>query len=97
MKDVIKLTKDDLQAYAESGEDFQPVTLDLRKSIDTLRAQVLSLQPKKEAAVKEDEPAKPVATHIKNKKTGYCFLKTQALIDHLGDDGVLCDSLGNPV
>ena len=101
MKDVSALSKDELQVYAESGEDFPAVTLDLRKGIESLRKQVLDLQPKENTTSEgdlftKDEPT-TAATHIKNKTTGNIFLHTKALSDHLGDDGAMCDSEGNLV
>ena len=100
MKDVSALTKDELQEYAQSGVDFPAITLELKKGVESLRKQVAELQPKEAVLpVAESllaEPAKQ-ATHIKNKKTGRVFLKTQSLIDHLLEDGLLCDSEGKPV
>lgn len=99
MQDVSKLNKDDLQAYAQSGADFPATALDLKKSISVLREQVESLQGinTQANAIEEDVPPKPIGGYVKNIKTGLIFVATAQIIAHLKDEGVLCDSEGNPV
>lgn len=93
MKDVSELTKDELADYVNSGVDF-PVPdkpLDMKKSVEKLRAEVVELQKQAEAAPEE---VPQDLGYIKNLDTGHIFPFTEALWAHL-KNAVRCDKDGN--
>jgi len=103
-KPINEMSKDELKEYAVSGIDFSAIELDMRKNIDTLRTDIQKIydttHPETLVAVEGDLFTKnkqvPIlATHIKNKANGRIFDKTELLVKHLGDNGVVCDANGN--
>ena len=104
-KPISEMTKDELKAYAASDVDFSAIELDMRKSVDTLRAEVQkvydtthpeTLVAKEGELYVKGEQVPVLATHIRNKKNNRIFVKTETLVKHLGDDGIVCDVNGNP-
>jgi uncharacterized surface anchored protein len=87
-------TKDALADYAFSGVDFPAVKLDMRKKIDELKAEIVTLQSKTQSG--QESQATKQATHIKNRVTGHIFEYTDAVWNHL-QDRVKCDADGNEV
>ena len=87
MTEVAEMTKDELAEYAKTTFKKE---IDMRKSLENLRAEVSKMTEQSTA-----ENVETAKTHIKNTKTGLVFLWTQALQDHLGNDGKLCNSDGN--
>ncbi len=99
MPNINEMSKDELKVYAESGADFPAISLDMRKSIDTLRAEVQAALPvpaMEGELFTKNETVPALATHIRNKANGRIFVKTDLLVKHLGDIGVICDKDGNP-
>ena len=92
MVDISDYDKDKLAAYAkkEFGAD-----LDMRKKLETLRAEVANLQIK--PSVIESEKPTVSASHVKNKETGFIFPYTKLVAEHLGERCILCDQNGEPV
>lgn len=90
MADISEMTKDELAEYAKTTFDKD---LDMRKSLATLREEVAKMAAKPESPT-EEQPQKTTPTHIKNLKTGFVFEWTEALQNHLGDDGKLCNEAG---
>lgn len=104
-KPISEMSKDELKEYAASGVDFSAIELDMRKSIDTLRADIQKVydttHPETTVAKEGElftkgEQVPILATHIKNKATGRIFVKTELLVKHLGDNGIVCDVNGSP-
>jgi hypothetical protein len=104
-KPINEMSKDELKVYAASGVDFSAIELDMRKSIDTLRADMQKVydttHPETTVAVEgelftKNEQVPILATHIQNKANGRIFVKTDLLVKHLGVDGIVCDKHGNP-
>lgn len=94
MIDVSEYTKDQLAEFVKTLPGNHE--LDMRKKIETLREQVVKMQSAPSLlAIKE--VAKVTATHIKNKSTGFVFEFTPVLLDHLGENGMLCDVNGEEV
>ena len=93
MLDISELDKDALAEYALNVFD---VSLDMRKGIDKLKAEVKALQEKPKLEKAEIQP-KANATHIKNMNTGLMFPWTIALSKHLGSSGIDCNADGEPV
>lgn len=93
MKDVSELTKDELVDYVNSGEDFPvPNTpLNMKKSVETLRAEVIELQKQAEAM---PEPTGQELGYMKNLDTGLIFPYTIEGFEHL-KNAVRCDKDGN--
>lgn len=91
MTDLVEMNKGELQAYAKGTFG---VDLDMRKSLDTLLAEVGKLEAPK-AQPKAIQPEAPKATHLLNKATGLWFMHTSALVKR--GDLVPCDEEGNPV
>jgi hypothetical protein len=94
MTDISEFDKDQLAEFALSE---YKVELDMRKSLDKLKAEVEKLAAK--PAVKAEIAVKDLggATHIKNIETGNVFPVTPLLIKHLGSNGLLCNDKGNRV
>lgn len=87
--DVKTASKDELDKYgSELG-----LTLDLRKSIDTLRKEVLAAEQAQGLGAPEELPA-PDIKWLKHKVNGRVYPFTQALLDY----GLLpCDDNGKLV
>jgi hypothetical protein len=94
MLDISEFDKDQLAEYAKTVFN---VELDLRKSLDKLKAEVVKLQEKPKAEpVSAAIPQGSKATHILNRDTGRWFPYTELLYKHL-TNAVPCDENGNPV
>ena len=93
MQDVSEYTKDQLADYAVSNVDFpapdQP--LNMKKSVEALRAEVVVLQKQFESP---EEPTKELG-FMKNLETGFVFPFTQDGFEHLIGKVARCDKDGN--
>lgn len=90
MMDITEFDKDQLAEYAKN---VFSVDLNMRKSLDKLRAEVIVLQTKPEP---EAAPANPAATHILNKDNGRVFPWSEHLQKYLKNTAG-CDENGNIV
>jgi hypothetical protein len=92
MADISEFDKDQLAEYALSVYGKE---LDLRKSLDKLKAEVLTFSVTAKPKI-ETVQENPKATHILNRDTGMYFPMTDLLRQHL-KNAVPCDKDGNPV
>lgn len=92
MIDISDFDKDQLAEYAKT---VFKVELNLRSSLDKLKAEVIKLQNKPGVEAVQ-APAKPAATHILNRDNGRWFPWTELLYKHL-TNAVACDENGEPV
>jgi hypothetical protein len=93
-QDVSEFTKDQLADYVASGVDFPApeAPLNMKKSVETLRAEVIELQNQAKAA-----PEEPVESfgYMKNLETGFVFPYTPEGFEHLSGKVARCDKDGN--
>jgi len=90
MLDITEFDKDQLSEYAKN---VFSIDLDMRKGLDKLQAEVISLQTKPKP---EEAPVNPAATHILNKDNGRIFPWSEHLQKYLKNT-VGCDENGNIV
>lgn len=92
MIDISDFDKDQLAEYAKT---VFKVELNLRSSLDKLKAEVIKLQTKPGVEAVQ-APVKQAATHILNRDNGRWFPWTELLYKHL-TNAVACDENGEPV
>lgn len=90
-KPIEEMNKDELRDFALSEHNIK---LEMRKSIETLRQEVLKAGGKIENAV-ESSSGKIASTHLKNRETGLFWPRTR-LLEERGDL-IPCDENGNEV
>jgi hypothetical protein len=96
MTDISDFDKDQLADYAK--EEFN-VVLDLRRNIDSLKAEVIKLQEAKaKPAAVEEKPVLPECElYIMNIETDKIFPWSELIEKHLGSRGRRCNAAGEPV
>ena len=91
---IIDITDFDKDQLAELARSTFATELDMRKSLENLKAEVTKLMANK-PELKANVSVKK-ATHLLNRNTGIHFPYTDLLAEHL-TNAVACDEHGEPV
>jgi len=94
MVDISEFDKDQLADYAKT--EFG-VELDLRRSLDNLKADVTKLQQEQAKPVAKADPAPAGDLYIMNIETDLIFPWSELIEKHLGSKGRRVNAAGEPV